>query len=297
MLLSTSTNQHLAQALSRALDEPVLPLSYRRFADGELIVEVADNAELPGRVTRTADRFSVDDRAIVIGSTINDRAHIELLQLQDLALEGGADEIITVVPYLGYARQDVAHTPGQPVSARAMVRSLSSHTDRLVTVNPHERSVLEFASAETTARSAVEALAPGLDIEAEDPLFVAPDTAARDLARTLCEAVGSGSIDHLEKERIDDTTVDITVSETDVSGREVVLVDDVISTGGTMSTAARALRSAGVSSVQAACVHPVLAAGAYTRLKAAGIDEVVGTDTIESPVSSVSVAATIAATL
>lgn len=296
MLLGTSTNQHLAHALAAALEEPVVPLAYRRFADGELIVEVDDDAALPRGVV-CDDTFSLDGRAVVVGSTVSDAAHLELLQLQDLAHEGGATEVITVVPYLGYARQDVAHHPGQPVSARAMLRSLTASTDRLVTVEPHEEAILEYATAPTDAVSAVHALADGLGPIGDDPLIVAPDAGARDLAETLCASVGRGTVDHLEKERIDDTTVEITVSETDASGRAVVLVDDEISTGGTMVTAADELYGLGAASVVAACVHPVLVGGAYTRLRRAGIERVVGTDTIEGQVSRVSVAEQVAAVL
>lgn len=294
MILSGSANQHLAHELAAALDEPVLPLTYRRFADGELIVEVDPSGTLPARVQLDSNGFALDGRAIVVGSTLDDRSHLELLQLQDLAREGGASSVVTVVPYLGYARQDVAHDPGQPVSARTMLRSLSASTDRILTVNPHEEAVLDYAAVAATSVSAVGSLGAGLAIETDDPLIVAPDAGAKSLATELRDIVGRGSADHLEKERIDDTTVEISVSDTDASGREVVLVDDEISTGGTMATAAGALLDQGAATVQAACVHPLLVGGATTRLYRAGIDRVVATDTIERQVSVVTAATAIA---
>lgn len=297
MILSGSGNQHLAHALASTLDEAVVPVRARRFPDGELIVEVDTETELPAMVTLGDDAFAIDDRAVVIASTVDDRALIEVLQLQDLAREGGAKEVVTVVPYFGYGRQDVAHDPGQPASARAMARALSAGTDRLVTVNLHEPAVLDYCTVEAQNVSAVNALAGGIDLDTDDVLFVAPDAGARDLAAQLRDVAGRGRFDHLEKHRIDDTTVEITMSETSVEGQTVVLIDDEIATGGTMTTATRMLLDAGATAVHAACVHPVLVGNAYTRLRRAGLAGLVATDTIERPVSTVSAAGAIAEVL
>ncbi len=290
MILSGSESQVLAQALSRRLDEPVLPVSYRRFPDGELIVEVQSEGSLPAGVHLGEETFELDDRAVIVASTLTAQSHLEVVQLQDLAVEGGAESIITVIPYLGYARQDVAHEPGQPVSARAVATVLGATTDRVVTVNPHERSVLEHFQAPAEAVSAVDALAGGLTLESDSPLIVAPDEGARPLATQLADAIGRGSVDHFEKERVGDAAVEISTTDTDVSGREVVLIDDTIATGGTIATATSALFDGGAETVSVACVHPLLVGGAYTRLKQAGVKQVVGTDTIERTVSRVSAA-------
>lgn len=290
MILSGSESQVFAHALSRRLDEPVLPVSYREFPDGELIVEVQSDGPLPAGVTLGPETFELDDRAVIVVSTLTARSHLEVVQLQDLAIEAGAESIITVIPYLGYARQDVAHEPGQPVSARAVAKALGASTDRVVTVNPHERSVLEHFQASAEAVSAVDALAGGLALESDTPLIVAPDQGARPLANQLADAIGRGTVDHFEKERVDDAAVEISTTDTDVSGREVVLIDDTIATGGTIATATKALFDGGAETVSVACVHPLLVGDAYTRLKRAGVEQIVGTDTIERTVSKVSAA-------
>ena len=297
MILSGSANQHLAHSLADQLEEEVLPLTYRRFADGELIVEVDRDDLLPTNVVVDATSFTIDERVVIVCSTISDQAHLEVIQLQDLAREAGAPSIVTVVPYLGYARQDVAHHPGQPVSARAVIKALTVNTDRFITVDPHEDAVLDYSTADTTSVSAVAALADGLPLDADSPIIIAPDEGAKSLAVSLRDAIGYGEIDFLEKKRIDDTTVEISLTDTDVDGHEVILVDDEVSTGGTMATAASQLLDHGASSVTAACVHPLFIGGAFTRLARAGIDRIVATDTIERPVSQVSVASTIAAEL
>lgn len=297
MILSGSESQVLAHALASALDEPVLPLTYRQFADGELIVEVPRDVSLPPGATIDDGTFSLDDRAVIVASTHTMRAHLEVIQLQDLAIEAGARSVVSVIPYLGYARQDVAHDPGQPVSARAVAKAIGASTDRVVTVNPHEEAVLEYFPTPAESVSAVASLASGLSINSDDPIIVAPDEGARPLGTQLREALGFGTVDHLEKERLGDETVEMREPETDVSGQEVVLIDDTIATGGTIATAATLLSESDARSVRVACVHPLLVEGAYSRIERAGVAEIVGTDTIERPVSSVSAAPAIVSVL
>jgi len=83
---------------------------------------------------------------VIVASTVSSDAHLEVLQLQDAAREAGVEEVVTVLPYMGYARQDAAFEAGHPVSARAVARSISTGADRLLTVNPHETAVCEFSS-------------------------------------------------------------------------------------------------------------------------------------------------------
>ena len=277
MIVPGSASQELAAALAAELDEPLAAVEYDWFADGETLVRVPDSA----------------DRAVVVASTVSDSAHVELLQLQDAA-RSRASEVVTVLPYMGYARQDEAFEPGEPVSARAMARSISTGTDRVLTVNPHERAVCDFFDVPCTAVDAAGRLAEPLPA-LSDPLFLSPDAGAIELATTVRDAYGGGETDHFEKIRHSDTDVDVRPSDADTTGRDVVLVDDIVATGSTMSTAISQLSEP--ARVFVTCVHPMLAANARTRLATAGVDAVYGTDTIERAVSAVSVAPAIVGTL
>lgn len=290
MILSGSTSQALALALGAILDEPVIPLDYDRFPDGELLVQVDRDATLPEGVVLDGTSFTIDDRALVVASTPTSAAHIELLQLQDLAHEAHAESITTIIPYLGYARQDRAHEPGQPASARAICRAIGASTDRIITVDPHEAVVCGYFDVPCVAVSAIGTLASALSIESDAPLFLAPDEGARSLATSLRDAYGEGTVDHFIKRRTGGDTVEITPSETDVAEREVVIVDDIIATGSTIATATSLLTSRGVNTVRVACVHALLVGGAHTRLRRAGVDELVATDTIERAVTAASAA-------
>ncbi len=282
MIIPGSASQTLAAALARETGRPLAAVDRHRFPDGELLVTLDEQP---------------DGGAIVVASTVSDAAFVELLLLQDAAREAGATTVTTVVPYLGYARQDRQFASGQPISVRAMARAIASGTDRVFTVDPHERSVLDRFDVPAQAVTGAAALATVLPDDLTDPLFVGPDAGARELVRAVRDGYGAGDVSVLEKIRRSDRTVELTVRDVSAADRDVVLVDDIIATGGTMSEAVAALTARGADRVYATCVHPLLADAAYADLSRAGVTEIVGTDTIERPVSRTSVAPAIAEAL
>ena len=280
MIVSGSASQALAASLARELEEPLAPVDSERFPDGELLASIP---ELEG-----------GERAIVVASTVSSDAHVELLQLQDALGEADVDEIVTVLPYMGYGRQDKQFEAGQPISARAVARAISTGTDRVVTVNPHESGVCDFFEPTASAVDAAGQLAEPLPADLADPVFLSPDAGAVELAETVRDAYGTGETDYFEKIRHSGTDVEITPSDVDVAGRDVVVTDDIIATGSTMSEAIAVLGERDVGRVFVTCVHPLLVRNAYTKLARAGVESIYGTDTIERPASAVSVAPVLA---
>jgi ribose-phosphate pyrophosphokinase len=277
MILSGARSQALAAALARETGHDLAGVSYDRFPDGETLVEGPSD---------------IDGEAVVVAATPSDTAYVELLQLQDAAREAGADRVTTVIPYMGYARQDAAFEPGQPVSARALARAVSTGTDRVLLVDPHEPAVCDYFDVPAAAVEAAGLLADPLP-DLVDPLFLAPDAGAVDLAATVRDAYGRGAVEHFEKTRHSGTEVEIRAEGVAVAGRDVVLVDDIVATGSTMSEAVAALAGE-AATVSVACVHPLLVRDAYTKLQRAGVEAVYATDTVERPVSTVSVAPAVA---
>jgi ribose-phosphate pyrophosphokinase len=281
MIIPGAETQAFAAALAEAADEPLGPVEYERFADGEHVVRV------PERVA--------GERAVVVASTVDSDAHVQLLQLQDAVREAGASEIVTVLPYMGYARQDAAFRAGEPVSSRAMARAISTGTDRVITVNPHEPAVCDFFTVPATALDAASVLAEPLPADLVDPLFLSPDEGAIELAETVRAAYGTGETDHFVKDRdYDSGDIDISPSDAPVAGRDVVLVDDIIATGSTMSESVAVLQAREAARVYVTCVHPMLASNALTKLSSAGVEAVYGTDTVERAASAVSAAPVVA---
>jgi len=280
MIVAGSNSQALAGQLAATTGQGVAGVTYERHPDGETIVRV--------------DGVDPGDRAVVVAATVSDAAHVELLQLQDAVREAGADEVVTVLPYMGYARQDRAFEAGEPVSARAVARAISTGTDRVLTVNPHEESVCEYFDVPAETVDAAGLLADPLPADLADPLFLAPDDGAVSLARSIGDAYGHGGIDHFEKTRHSGTDVEIEPSDAAVTDRDVVLVDDMVATGSTMSEAVRVLRDCGADGVYVTCVHPLLVRDARLKLARAGVEAIYGTDTVERDVSAVSVAPVLA---
>jgi len=280
MIVSGSTSQGFAAALADATGRDLAAVEYDRFPDGELQATVPDFA---------------GERAVVVGATVSSDAHLEVLQLQDAVREAGASDVTTVLPYMGYARQDRAFTDGEPVSARAVARAISSGTDRVLTVNPHETAVCDFFTVPAEPVDAAGRLADPLPADLSDPLFLSPDEGAIELAATTRDAYGEGETDYFEKERDYDTgAVEIQPSDAAVTGRDVVLVDDIVATGSTMSESIGVLTDRDAARVFVTCVHPMLAANARTKLERAGTTAIYGTDTIERSVSAVSAAPAVA---
>ena len=281
MIIPGAETQAFAAALADAADERLGRVEYERFADGEHVVRVPDAV--------------AGERAVVVASTVDSDAHIQLLQLQDAVREAGATEVVTVIPYMGYARQDEAFKSGEPVSSRAVARAVSTGTDRVITVNPHEPAVCDFFDVPTTHVDAAGVLADPLPADLTDPLFLSPDEGAIGLAETVRDAYGAGATDFFEKERdYDSGEIEIRPSDAPVEGRDVVLVDDIIATGSTMSESVAVLDERAAARVFVTCVHPMLASNALTKLSAAGVDAVYGTDTLERAASEVSAAEVVA---
>ena len=283
MIVPGSSSQLLAAALAEETGRPLATPTYDRFPDGETLAAVPD--------------FDADE-AVVVAATDSDAAWVELLQLQDAVREAGAERVTTVIPYMGYARQDESFGDGEPVSARAMARAISTGTDRVVLVNPHEPGVAGFYDVPVETVDAASVLADPLPTGLAEPLFLAPDAGAVGIAETVRDAYGAGETDYFEKHRDRETgAVAVSPSDAAVSGRDVVVVDDIVATGSTMSESVGVLNDRGAARVLAACVHPVLAANAVTKLRGAGVDRIVGSDTVERGCSVVSVAPVLAEAL
>ena len=283
MIIPGAETQAFAAALADATDERLGRVEYERFADGEHVVRVPEAV--------------AGERATIVASTVDSDAHVQVLQLQDAAREAGATEVVTVVPYMGYARQDEAFRDGEPVSSRAMARAISTGTDRVITVNPHEPAVCDYFEVPATHVDAAGVLADPLPALSE-PLFLSPDEGAIGLAHTVRDAYGAGETDFFEKERDYDTgDIEISPNDAPAEGRDVVLVDDIIATGSTMSESVAVLDDRDAGRVFVTCVHPMLASNALTKLSSAGVEAVYGTDTLERAVSKVSAAPVVAESL
>lgn len=275
-IIGGHASQLLAGRVSDALKSTLLICEFKRFPDGELYTRILD--ELAG------------ESVTIIQSTVNDSDFVSLLQLIDACSE--ASRIDVVIPYMGYARQDKQFKRGEPISARAMASAIQA--DNVFTVNIHNESILDYFDAKATNLDATPMIGEYIkNMKFKNPLIVAPDDGAIALARNASKDLGI-DYDFLDKTRLSGESVTIQPKNIAVKGRDVIIIDDIISTGGTMAETISLLKKQGAHEVFVACVHPVLSSNAVLKLFKAGVKGIIATDTIDKGVSVVSVAPVIA---
>lgn len=275
-IIGGHASQLLAGRVSDALKSTLLICEFKRFPDGELYTRILD--ELDG------------ESVTIIQSTVNDSDFVSLLQLIDACSE--ASQIDVVIPYMGYARQDKQFKRGEPISARAMASAIQA--DNVFTVNIHNENILDYFDAKATNLDATPMIGEYIkNMKFKNPLIVAPDDGAIALARNASKDLGI-DYDFLEKTRLSGESVTIQPKNIAVKGRDVIIIDDIISTGGTMAETISLLKKQGAHEVFVACVHPVLSSNAVLKLFKAGVKGIIATDTIDKGVSVVSVAPVIA---
>ena len=270
-------SQELAYRVSKLTGYKLLRTEFKRFPDGELYIRVPDNEAIK------------DEDVIFIQSQRNQNdAVVESILMSDIFRDEGARSITLVAPYLAYTRQDKKFNPGEPISIRVLAKVYSQLFDKVITINPHETHIKSFFEVPFICGSAVKELASYVKDKLNDPVVLSPDTGAIELAKEAAEVIGC-DYDYLEKTRISPTEIKIAPKNLDVKDRDVLIVDDIISTGGTVATATKMLKEQGADKVVVACVHPLLIGDALNKLYTSGANEVIGTDTFPSPVSKVSV--------
>jgi ribose-phosphate pyrophosphokinase len=277
-VLAGSSSHRTAKELAGILGADLVGLDRKVFPDGEVYI-------------RTQQPLK-DEHVVIVQSTYPTNALIELLFLEEAAHDQGASEISVVVPYYAYSRQDRVFNAGEIVSAKAIAELIELKADRFITVDPHKEHILGFFGIEAHGVSAVPLLAKHLESKGVDTVL-APDKGALDRAQFAAKCLGA-DFDYMEKTRLSGTEVVMKAKSLDVRGKTVAIIDDIISTGGTIATAAAELKRQGAKRVIAACTHGLFLNGAIERLRATGCDEVVCTDTLETGASSVGCAPVIA---
>ena len=234
------------------------------------------------------------EHVVLVQTTHPDPMIVELLLLADAIRDAGARRITAVVPYFGYGRQDKRFLDGEPISAKTIAKHIAVDCNELLTMAiPANPEILRTFPLPTREVSGMPAIGRYLK-SAKVDVLLAPDEGALRLAKEA-SAVAGVPFDFLVKERIDSYTVKIEPKALAVKGKSVGIVDDVISTGGTIATAAQELRAQGARRVIAACVHGLFVGKAEANLKAC--DDVIATDTVLSPHTKVSVAPEFAAAI
>jgi len=273
-----SASKGLAGELSKCLKAKLARMEIKRFPDDECYVRIDEDLD--------------DQDVFLVQTTWPDRNIVELFLLQDAIREFDISSLTTVVPYFGYARQDKQFKHGEPISARAIARLIQAGTDEFVTVDVHSPSVIDwFENISAKNVAAYPEIGKHLKNKGIE-LILSPDEGRASNAKRVADVVNCEA-DFLVKERLNGETVVMTPKRLDVSGKKVAIVDDIISTGGTIVKAAEQLRKQNAAKIYAVCTHGVFAGNAIPMLEAV-CDDICTTDTIENPKTCISVASQIA---
>jgi len=278
-------SKDLAKSVANILGAELIDVDLKIFPDGESKVRI--DGELDGKF------------AVIVQSTYPpvDTHLMQSLLMISKAKKMGAS-VCAVIPYLAYARQDKEFLRGEAVSIE-LVGSLfnSSGAKNLVTVDAHSQMALSYFRIPAYNVSAVPLLANYFKSQKlVQPLAVSPDTGGSARAQEFAKIIGMSSIALLKfrDRNTGEVTIDPNAPELKtVKGRDAILIDDIISTGGSIIKATEVLLKAGCRKVFVACTHALLLDGALEKIMDTGASEVVGTNTVPSQVSKVDVAPSI----
>ncbi len=266
-----NSNRHLADAICSYLNVPVGKASVRRFADQEIFVEIQENV-------RGEDVFVIQSTSF----PTNDHL-MELLIMMDAFRRASARRITAVLPYFGYARQDRKAGPRTPISAKLVANLITeAGADRVLTLDLHAGQIQGFFDIPTDNLFAVPILARDVKdhYDLNNVMVVSPDVGGVVRARSLAKRIDCQlAIVDKRRERAGESEVMNVIGE--VEGKDCLLIDDIVDSGGTLCNAAEALLKNGATSVTAYITHGVLSGGAVTRIASSKLRELVITDSIQ----------------
>ena len=273
-LFAGSSSKKLAEKIAEYLEINLTSVQIVKFADGETFVK--SNESVRG------------DKVFVVQSTSKpvNESIMELLIFIDALRRSSAKEIIAIIPYYGYARQDRKASPREPITSKLVANLLTvAGATRIITMDLHARQIQGFFDIPVDHMEALPILAKhfiNYGFSAEDTVVVSPDVGGVKRARGLAKWL------HTPLAIIDKRRARANVSEVmniigDVKGKKAIIIDDMIDTAGTICNAGQALKENGATEVYCCAVHAVFSGPAIERLENSVFTKVVVTDTIELP--------------
>ncbi len=270
-IFTGNSNRPLAEDICASIGAPLGEATVTSFPDGESFVKINENI-------RGQDVF-------IVQSTCTPTNHhlMELLIMIDAARRASANRITAVMPFYGYARQDRKDQPRVPITAKLVANLLvAAGANRILTMDLHSQQIQGFFDIPVDHLFASPVFfdhVEKIDMKSDNMVVVSPDVGGMKMAAAYASLMGA-QLGMVWKKRTSATTVESVNIVGDVKGRNVLLVDDITETAGTLMNAAKLMREHGALSVRAAVSHALLSPMAYDRLKLGHIDELITTNSI-----------------
>jgi ribose-phosphate pyrophosphokinase len=273
LLLSGTANRPLAEEVAQQLGQPLCQVTSRRFADGEIFVKIDEN---------------VRGRDVYIIQPTNPPAEnmMELLLLMDAAKRASAARVTAVIPYFGYARQDRKDQPRVAISAKLMANMVSvAGADRVLAMDFHQHQLQGFFDLPVDHLYAAPVFVNHYRQKSmRDLVVVASDVGGAKMARGFAKRLNA-SLAIIDKRRPSANVAEVVNVVGDVNGKDCLIPDDMIDTGGTMFEAIHALKRLGAQDIYCCATHALLSGPAVERLEKSPVTEVAVTNTIAIPES------------
>lgn len=268
-LLTGNANRELAVKVSEHIKVPLTDATVTKFSDGEIMIQINENI-------RGSDVFVIQPTCFPVNDNI-----MELLLMIDALKRASARRITAVIPYYGYARQDRKVQPRVPISSKLIADLLeAAGTNRILAIDLHAAQIQGFFNVPVDHLYAAPILCDYFRICGfEDLVIVSPDAGGVERARAFAKRL-KASLAIIDKRREAANVSKVMHVIGEVKNKDVVILDDMIDTAGTITQAADAIKDSGASRVLAACTHAVLSGAAIQKINASSLEEVIVTDTI-----------------
>jgi len=269
ILVAGTANPEFAQKVANSLGKELAEVDVKRFSDGEINVNIAESV-------RGKDVFVIQPTC----APANDNL-MELLIIVDALKRSSAGSINAVIPYFGYARQDKKAAPRVPITAKLVADMIQvAGVQRVITLDLHASQIQGFFNIPVDHLTGSTLFVEYIKSKnLKNPIIASPDVGGVARARTYAESLGYDLV-IVDKKREKANVSEVMNIIGDVKGRDVIILDDMVDTAGTLTKAADALKIKGATSVMACCTHGVLSGPAFDRITKSSLDELVITDTI-----------------
>jgi len=267
-IFSGSATTYLAEKIADAYGEPLGKVNYQHFSDGEMSPYISESV-------RGHDIFLVQSTFAPADNLL------ELMLMIDAARRASAENVNIIIPYFGYARQDRKDKPRVAIAAKLIANLISAAgADRIMTCDLHADQIQGFFDIPVDHLDGNYIFVPYLkSLGLKNIMFASPDVGGIKRARSFAKFFNS-DLAVCDKHRTEANKVDSMRLIGEVEGKDVILVDDLVDTAGTICRAAALLKDKGANSVRAVCTHPVLSGNAYENIEKSELLEMAVTDTI-----------------